>query len=273
MKLLTALGLTAALLLSAQPAVAGSMPTVRTKSVCLAELKAANKAKRAPRLKNCRFGAITLKNANFRNADLRGADFASYSKDGLRAVRGANLSGADFRGAKLAGTVFYWANLSGANFNNADLTKTKFTFPTCYSGAGINGCSAGRFWALPTDGDETTPAILVGANFSGLQLSHMVFAYADLTGADFRGTIVSEAPFYNANLTNADFRGASDISGSFAGANFTNTNFSGLLRSPLFHPVYAQYENVIWSNTTMPDGRICSLESSQLIDRFSCSSE
>lgn len=273
MRLLTALGLTAALLLSAQPTAAQSMPTVRTKSACLAELKAANKAKRAPKLKNCRFGAVTLRNANFRNADLRGADFASYSKDGLRAVRGANLSGADFRGAKLAGTIFYWANLSGTNFTNADLTKTKFTFATCYSGAGINGCSAGRFSALPTDGDETTPAILVGANFSGLELSHMSFGYADLTNADFRGANLSEARFFNANLTNADFRGASRISGSFAGANFTNANFSGLLRTPLFHPVYGQYENVIWSNTTMPDGRICSLESSQPIDRFSCPSE
>jgi uncharacterized protein YjbI with pentapeptide repeats len=269
------LGLTAALLLSAQPATAGSMPTVRTKSVCLAELKAANKAKRAPKLKNCRFGAITLKNANFRNADLRGADFSPSKEpyDLPWGSKGANLSGADFRGAKLAGTIFYWANLSGTNFTNADLTKTKFTFSTCDSGAGINDCRPGHFSVFPTDGDDKTPAILVGANFSGLQLSHWSFGNAELTGADFRGAILSGARFFNANLTNADFRGASDISGSFAGANFTNANFSGLLRSRLFHPVYAQYENVIWSNTTMPDGRICSLESSQLIDRFSCPSE
>jgi uncharacterized protein YjbI with pentapeptide repeats len=256
MKLLTALGLTAALLLSAQPAAALSAPTLRTKSVCLAELKAANKAKRAPKLRNCRFGAITLKNANFRNADLRGANFASYSKDGLRAVRGANLSGADFRGAKLAGTVFYWANLSGTNFTNADLTKTKFTFATCYSGAGINGCSAGRFSALPTDGDETTPAILVGANFSGLELSHMSFGYADLTNADFRGAILSEASFFNANLTSADFRGASRLGGSFRNANLTNADFSGITRSSLFHPVYPAFEGALWSNTTLPDGTI-----------------
>jgi uncharacterized protein YjbI with pentapeptide repeats len=101
----------------------------------------------------------------------------------------------------------------------------------------------------------------------------MSFGYADLTNADFRGAILSEAPFFNANLTSADFRGASRLGGSFRNANLTNADFSGITRSSLFHPVYPAFEGAVWSNTTMPDGRICSLESSQLIDRFSCSSE
>ena len=260
MRLLTALGLSAALLLSAQPAAALNAPTLRTKSVCLAELKAANKAKRAPQLKNCRFGAITLKNANFRNADLRGADFSPSKPpyDLPWGSKGANLSGADFRGAKLARTIFYWAKLAGTNFTNADLTKTKFTNPLCtaLSGTTANDCTPAHFSPYPTGSDDAPQAILVGANFSGVLLSHTGFFNADLTNANFSGAYLAEAYFVSSNLTSADFRGADITSARFDNANLTNANFSGLIRSPYFYPAHANQDGVLWSNTTMPDGTI-----------------
>lgn len=90
MKLLTALGLSTALLLSAQPAAALNAPTLRTKSVCLAVLRKANAAHHPPVLRRC-----NLRGANLRRADLRGG----YLQDAN--LRGANLRGANLRGATM----------------------------------------------------------------------------------------------------------------------------------------------------------------------------
>jgi hypothetical protein len=64
MKLLTALGLTAALLLSSQPAAGLGMPTLRSKAVCLKVLKKANAANKSPNLMNCDLRRANLKGAN-----------------------------------------------------------------------------------------------------------------------------------------------------------------------------------------------------------------
>ena len=116
MKLLTALGLSAALLLSAQPAAAVNAPTLRSQAVCLKVLKKANAARKPAQLKKCDFLYADLSGANLRNAILWGSD-----------LRNANFTGADITGADLRAHILTGANFTGANLARANLTGVDLT--------------------------------------------------------------------------------------------------------------------------------------------------
>ena len=114
LKLLTALGLTAALLLTAQPA-AGTHESLRHRRVCLAILRKANAAHKPPQLRKCNFYNADLRGANLRRADLRGS-IMNHAK-----LIFADLRGADFRGVQLQGADFRGSLWGHANFCDADL--------------------------------------------------------------------------------------------------------------------------------------------------------
>ena len=134
MKLLAALGLTAAVLLTAQPApVFGAQ---RSKSVCLQVLKAANTARKAPQLQWCDFRSANLVLANLYGANL------SYAW-----LHNANLTGADLRGANFYRTVLWRANFSSANLYRATNLPEAIGLNTV-NGEGATR-SNGRPWGSP----------------------------------------------------------------------------------------------------------------------------
>jgi hypothetical protein len=112
-----------------------------------------------------------LYNANFRETDLRGADFhfMSYANR-----YGANLKTASFYRADLRDATFIQADLGGANFCEANL------------------CNA-----------NLSSAHLVYAEFRNADLTNVDFEESDLTKADLRGANVSGARFKKAILSEA----------------------------------------------------------------------
>ena len=113
------------------------------------------------------------RDANLRDADLRGAD-----------LRDANLSGADLRCANLRDADLRGANLSDANLSDADLSDADLR------GANLSGANL-------------SCANLRGADLSGANLSG-----ADLRGADLRGANLSDANLRCADLSDANLSGA-----------------------------------------------------------------
>ena len=175
MKLLTALGLSAALLLSAQPAAAVNAPTLRSQAVCLKVLKKANAARKPAQLKKCDFLYADLSGANLRNAILWGSD-----------LRNANFTGADLRGAQMRSVYpppqatnanFTGANLTGASLWNLDLTNANFTNANL---------TYADFSTTKDAGFGLT--IWTNVNFTGANLT-----LADLKGADLTN-VVRQAP-------------------------------------------------------------------------------
>ena len=161
-----------------------------------------------------------LKKAKFTKADLRGADF-----------RGADLRGADFRGAKLRHADLRGARLKGTRFDappkagkqaNGNLSQPAYgcaTWPNC---AGAN---------------------LTLANMGGVNLTGVYFTGANLTGANLPAANLTGANFESANLAYAYSYGANLTGASLTGANLTGANLT----------------DVIWSNTTCPNGTVTSI--------------
>jgi uncharacterized protein YjbI with pentapeptide repeats len=113
------------------------------------------------------------KAADFRGADLNGANFCD-----------ASLSGADFNGASLCGTNFSGADLSKADLSGANLVEANL------SGANLNGASL-RF------------SDLKGADLRYTTLRNADLRNANLRGADLHCTFLSGANFSEANLSGA----------------------------------------------------------------------
>ena len=102
-------------------------------------------------------------------------------------------------------------------------------------------------------------AKLTGANLAGVTLSGADLSGADLSGQDLSARDLSWVIFTGANLNgvkrfmNSDLSYANlsglDLSGKFFNyANFTSTNLAGADLTG------ANLSNVIWDNTTCPDG-------------------
>ena len=75
----------------------------------------------------CDFKGVSLKNSNFKNTNLRMADFGCIKSDLEGAdFEKANLIEANFEGANLRGARFEGANLWNTNFENSNLENTDF---------------------------------------------------------------------------------------------------------------------------------------------------
>lgn len=136
---------------------------------------------------------------------------------------------------------------------------------------------------LAYDPRTSTPD-LTGCDFDRLGGARAIasFAWRDFTGANFSHAYLAGNNFIRANFTDANFAGAqlsagwgpSDFnSANFTGANLTNArlpranldeaNFTNAdLRGAYFYELaivggiisWASYTDVIWANTTCPDG-------------------
>ena len=160
-----------------------------------------------------------LRKANLRRADLRHAD-----------LRGANLQGADLRSAKLK-----YADLRGANLKGAKL----------HYAAPVHGKKAKRGNQTPSCAPNCAGADLIGANLQAARLQGANLRAADLTGANLYTANLIGANLYTANLTAASLFHANLFHANLIGAN--------LRAADLYK---ANLANVIWGNTTCPDGTV-----------------
>ncbi len=154
----------------------------------------------------------SVKQQDFRDADLRNADFAGAFGVGLRLPSlpwvGANLSPNIFEGTqhfdmrtcrlKLAGLYLNESNFRNARMNGAD------------------------FESVVLERADLSNASLVGAN-----LAHSFFDMADLSGtqlegADLRNTFLTDAYMKGANLDDANLNGSALLNADLTEATLNN---------------------------------------------------
>lgn len=229
------LGLLAAAVPSARPAIGGTLAKLSVRDV-VASLRNAQNGQR-PDLSRRDLSELNLSELDFKGADLTGsnlfgADLTACNLDRAtlshaildRAVlvraRFENATLKDalirrpsvfsdmsfdardlpiFRNANLANVVFT-ARLDGADFSGADLSNASFAV---WQERDLGG--------TPTSGLARCSFIaskMRGTNMRGLSLAHSVFRNADLREADLRDTDLTGADLTDANLTGALLEGA-----------------------------------------------------------------
>lgn len=160
---------------------------------------------------------VDLSKANFRGADMRGADLYR-----------AWLVKTDFTGATLDFAIFGEATLGGARFVNAQLHEANFMKAHLY-GADFTGSalSGAKFY-----GANLESAVL-GQSLAGLWLEEAnlqcaSLVNADMQGARLRGANLQGADLRGAKLCNADLRGAQLIETKVEGADFSGAHVHGI---------------------------------------------
>ena len=137
-----------------------------------------------------------LDGANLQGANLVSADFSEIDFEINPNFRDADLRNANFLRATLNGVDFSGARLEEANFNRAELEATIFT-NTDLNEAEMRGANAR------------------GARFDGADVSDVDFSDSDLNGAIFHSTNIEDAKFTEADLTGANFSGALNADTAF----------------------------------------------------------
>jgi uncharacterized protein YjbI with pentapeptide repeats len=134
-------------------------------------------------------------------------------------LRGANVSGANLSEANLRGADLSWAELRGAILNEASLAEAKLTYANL-GGAGLSKADLVRANLREADlrGANLREAKLCSANLRGANLSEALLVEADLLGADLR----------RADLSSADLRGAKLVEAFLADAILRGANLRGV---------------------------------------------
>ena len=186
---------------------------------------------------------ITKFGTDYRGLDLRGLPFKGYYQVGLE----TNLQGADFRDADLRGADFGHAQLNGADFRGADLRGARFTTAN-FEGADLTGATIGdahfqecSFERAQLAGLDFSLATLNGCFFPGANLDDVVLqgvrndlgwrrdmAGASLRNVDLSGMDFSLASLSGVDLTNANLEGVNFEQADLAGANLTGARLDGV---------------------------------------------
>jgi uncharacterized protein YjbI with pentapeptide repeats len=215
------------------------------------------------------YGAI-LKGANLTNANLYGAILsranltdavltnASLSEATLTdsILYGADLTKAGMYNATLYGAILTVANLSAADLTNANLTNAVLTNAVLTNAIlyGATLYSANLTGANLTNVDLTN-ANLTNAVLTNAVLSNAVLKNATLHGVNLSGATLTGVSLSNANLTNADLSYADMTNIALNGTNLTKTNLTGVRGLSRDNTDGSTNQNnVIWDNTTCPDG-------------------
>ena len=207
--------------------------------------------------------AVTATNANAKGIGVQGTGkkFGVYSNGPLGVAAGKSLTctGCVGGGALRAGSV-----------TGSALAPSAKTYCSGYPHFGVDwsipgstrgaGCDLGD---ANLSGDILVLAKLTNAQLGGANLTGAKLDSADLSGTDMLGANLNGAELISANLTNANLA-TDDVSGdnltnaNLSGAFLHNTNLFGanLTGANLHNAVMSNTidEEVIWSNTTCPDG-------------------
>ena len=142
-----------------------------------------------PDLAGAKLGKTDLKDANFRETDLRWADLTRAN------LSSALLNRADLRRANLSQAIFKKANLSEANLSE-----------TYLSGADLSEADLKKAFFIRSD--------LANVNLSNSDCQRADFRWAYLIEARFNGANLSGANLIEANLTKAELK-QSNLSEAF----------------------------------------------------------
>jgi len=163
-----------------------------------------------------------LEYADFTDADLSGAD-----------LRGAIMAHAQFVNTRLAGAKLQDANLGACLIENADFLDADLTGATLakstirasrFHRCNITG-RMGAFLETVFERADFTASVLAGNDFIEADISHCVFAGADLSKASFLSPVMRHANFDRAILTGVNFVGALAGHASFKNASMFNVRF------------------------------------------------
>ena len=200
---------------------------------------------------NCKFSNSSLKNINFKDADLRGsvitradvsgADFTdaiindvwmdnsnftsqqlestkSYKQKDLSGVTMMYLDNISFEGKDLSGFDFSGARFDRVNFRNAILEDAIINDVYFYAGSADKDITLAQVMQTKSYKDK---------DLSGATFNYTVFENADFSGFNMQRTMFGSSAsnlFKNVNFTNADLRGAGGIErGGWDTAIFKNT--------------------------------------------------
>lgn len=210
-----------------------------------------------------------LSDADFTDADIKGAGFAATNLTMQQLYSTASYKEGDLSGVSLGGKDLNAWDFSGQNLQKADFSSKILDWDT-----GEN-MSAKEFISN-LKGANFSNANIKGSNFAMTNFSkEQLYSTAsyksgDLSGISFGGNDLSSWDFSGQNLQNADFSSKNlanyFVSRSFAtnldGANFAKAdlrgaNMSGVEGSP------------IYKNTIMTDGRIENFSMTSASDSFS----
>jgi uncharacterized protein YjbI with pentapeptide repeats len=216
------------------------------------------------------YAKCNLTGADFTGADLEGADLKKATlTDAI--VGGADLAGAtltDVISGGITGTPASlpagWtvvdgylvgpqadltrADLSTANLTDADLFRTNLT-DADLSGANLTDATIKRSKLQGTDlGDATLTGIVSGGAITGSPAS--LPSGWTMVGARVRYLVGPTANLARADFYGADLAGTDLADANLSGANMTYANLTGADLSS------ADLTNVVWSETTCPDGTI-----------------
>jgi uncharacterized protein YjbI with pentapeptide repeats len=189
-----------------------------------------------------------------RGADLSGADLSGLAGHDIVATLGslknlnfanANLTGANFDGLELERVVFAGANLTGASFSKCWLPQTQPGFEGATLTSATITAAQDPWWTAKSYrripkwfhlADERFPASFKsvtsfkGANLDGATLAGMVgnfsFENASLNGATLAGAMHT-CSFKNASLRGARFSHAWISRTDFDGADLSGSHFEG----------------------------------------------
>ena len=193
-------------------------------------------------LSNLDLAGLDFKHAILKRANLFGADLSA-----------ANLSGADLAGARLDRATLIGADFSGANMEGAIILKPsvfssmKFDYAdapkfvgtnlravriaarmdgTDFRGADMSRASIGPF-DTSMEAGAAPSSLMMGADFSGANLSGAEIRNVNLTFGRFVTTDLRGAKLLNLDLSRADFSGANLTGAEITGSNFDGANLTG----------------------------------------------
>jgi uncharacterized protein YjbI with pentapeptide repeats len=226
-------------------------------------------------------GFLVGPEANLSGADLSGADLSGVNLNRSN-LTDANLAGTDLSGASLNFVPLTGANLTNTNLANASLAEAISGGVTGQPAALpdhwmlVSGFLIGPFANLShaslsgadLDGADLLQADLTSADLSDAQLRNADMRQADLetanltdadaTNADLSTARLSAAKLVSAQLSTADISSANISLADLTGADLMNANLttSNLSNASLRNAnlTGAVLDEVIWDNTTCPDG-------------------
>ncbi len=177
---------------------------------------------------------VSLKNANFRKANLVNADLSEANLEGAD-LSEANLENANLSYTNLQGSNLYKTNLQGANLENANFYRTSLSY-VLMQNAKLEkaNLSETKIYEAHFENAEMSGAMLRSAdiqhtNFTGGRLHRINLNDAYLSMVSLRNTSLAGATVKNAFFQVVDLENADVSHTDFTGTRLKLAHFDGAL--------------------------------------------